>query len=121
MTSAQITDPPSASKAVLIERFLKASGVQGQIDSGAFLEKFAFGASPALAGKPDPAPYLLALQRLGVGARDAIAVEDSEVGRRSAEAAGLPVAFYDPKSVPQSLPPISKQIGSLRDLLDVIA
>lgn len=39
--------------------------------------------------KPDPESYLLALQRLGVSAGQAVAVEDSAVGLRSARAAGL--------------------------------
>jgi HAD superfamily hydrolase (TIGR01509 family) len=39
--------------------------------------------------KPDPAPYLAALQRLGVDAENAIAVEDSPAGIASARAAGL--------------------------------
>lgn len=39
-------------------------------------------------GKPDPAPYLLAAQRLGVAASAVVAFEDSPVGSRAAEAAG---------------------------------
>ncbi len=41
--------------------------------------------------KPDPEGYRLALSRLGVGAADALAVEDSPAGLRAALAAGLPV------------------------------
>ncbi|MSO94657.1 MAG: HAD family phosphatase [Thermoleophilia bacterium] len=40
-------------------------------------------------GKPHPAGYLLALDRLGVGADAAIAFEDTEVGIASAKTAGL--------------------------------
>ncbi|WP_134499893.1 HAD family hydrolase [Microvirga pakistanensis] len=40
-------------------------------------------------GKPDPLPYLTALERLGVHASDAIAFEDSPSGMRAAKAAGL--------------------------------
>ncbi|MFC5996287.1 HAD-IA family hydrolase [Pseudonocardia hispaniensis] len=39
--------------------------------------------------KPDPAAYRLALQELGLGADEALAVEDSAIGLRSATAAGL--------------------------------
>ncbi|MBB6209908.1 HAD-IA family hydrolase [Novispirillum itersonii] len=39
--------------------------------------------------KPDPESYLLALQRLGVDAGQAVAVEDSAVGLHSARSAGL--------------------------------
>uniref|UniRef100_A0A7S0Z4J1 Uncharacterized protein n=1 Tax=Hemiselmis tepida TaxID=464990 RepID=A0A7S0Z4J1_9CRYP len=41
------------------------------------------------ASKPDPAPYLEGLKRLGLSAGEAIAVEDSPAGVRSAVAAGL--------------------------------
>jgi HAD superfamily hydrolase (TIGR01509 family) len=39
--------------------------------------------------KPDPQPYLLALDALGVSAEEAIAVEDTPTGAASAQAAGL--------------------------------
>jgi len=44
---------------------------------------------PRPLSKPDPAIYLHALQRLRVGPPDAIAIEDSVTGTRSAVAAGL--------------------------------
>lgn len=40
-------------------------------------------------GKPDPLPYLTALERLGIHAEDAIAFEDSPSGMKAAKAAGL--------------------------------
>jgi HAD superfamily hydrolase (TIGR01509 family) len=40
-------------------------------------------------GKPDPLPYLTALERLGLQAGEAIAFEDSPSGMRAAKAAGL--------------------------------
>jgi len=40
-------------------------------------------------GKPDPLPYLTALERLGLRAEEAIAFEDSPSGMRAAKAAGL--------------------------------
>lgn len=39
--------------------------------------------------KPAPDIYLLALERLGIGAHDAVVVEDSQIGLRAARAAGL--------------------------------
>jgi HAD superfamily hydrolase (TIGR01509 family) len=39
--------------------------------------------------KPDPAPYLLAAERLGLAPEDCVAVEDSERGLRAAVAAGM--------------------------------
>ena len=41
------------------------------------------------AGKPDPAPYLEALARLGVPPDEAVAIEDSANGLASATAAGM--------------------------------
>ncbi|AFZ35374.1 HAD-superfamily hydrolase, subfamily IA, variant 3 [Stanieria cyanosphaera PCC 7437] len=46
-------------------------------------------AEDAPPGKPDPAPYNLALSRLGVQATEAIAFEDSPSGIRAAVAAGI--------------------------------
>lgn len=40
-------------------------------------------------GKPDPLPYLTALDRLGIAADEAIAFEDSPSGMRAAKGAGL--------------------------------
>jgi beta-phosphoglucomutase len=40
-------------------------------------------------GKPDPLPYLTALERLGIKAEEAVAFEDSPSGMRAAKAAGL--------------------------------
>ena len=42
--------------------------------------------------KPYPDPYLLALQRFGIESNEALAVEDSERGLRSAVAAGIDCA-----------------------------
>lgn len=39
--------------------------------------------------KPDPAPYTMAVERLGVDPNEAIALEDTPAGIRSAKAAGL--------------------------------
>jgi beta-phosphoglucomutase-like phosphatase (HAD superfamily) len=44
---------------------------------------------PTPISKPDPAVYLHALEALGVGASEAIAIEDSTTGTRSAVAAGV--------------------------------
>ena len=51
-----------------------------------------YGDDPDLkAGKPDPAPFLLAAERLGVSAQDCWALEDSQAGTASALAAGCRV------------------------------
>jgi HAD superfamily hydrolase (TIGR01509 family) len=46
-------------------------------------------AEDCIAGKPDPAPYEVALQKLAVTAEQAIALEDSPSGIRSAVSAGI--------------------------------
>ncbi|MEA5506478.1 HAD-IA family hydrolase [Halotia wernerae UHCC 0503] len=46
-------------------------------------------AEDCLAGKPDPAPYQVALEKLGIKAEEAIALEDSPSGIRSAIAANI--------------------------------
>jgi HAD superfamily hydrolase (TIGR01509 family) len=40
-------------------------------------------------GKPDPEPFLLAAERLGVRARDCLVFEDTEMGIAAAKAAGM--------------------------------
>ena len=39
-------DPPSAAKLELVKRFMRASGLQARLDSGSFLERYAF--NPAI-------------------------------------------------------------------------
>lgn len=46
-------------------------------------------AEDCIAGKPDPAPYEAALHRLAIAAEQAIALEDSPSGIRSAVSAGI--------------------------------
>jgi HAD superfamily hydrolase (TIGR01509 family) len=54
-------------------------------------------------GKPDPAPYTIALERLGVAPESAIAFEDSPSGIRSAVAAGIPTVGIASTHNPQVL------------------
>ncbi|MBW4486954.1 MAG: HAD family phosphatase [Trichocoleus desertorum ATA4-8-CV12] len=54
-------------------------------------------------GKPDPAPYNIALGRLGVAPETAIAFEDSPSGIRSAVAAGIPTVGIASTHNPQVL------------------
>jgi HAD superfamily hydrolase (TIGR01509 family) len=55
------------------------------------------------AAKPDPTPYRVALQRLGVEIEQAIALEDSPAGIRSATGAGLRTIGIASTHSPQSL------------------
>lgn len=58
-------------------------------------------AEEAPAGKPDPAPYQLALSNFGISPESAIAFEDSPSGIRSSVGAGIPTigiaSTHDPK------------------------
>ncbi|MGF1480733.1 MAG: HAD family hydrolase [Cyanophyceae cyanobacterium] len=60
-------------------------------------------AEEAAQGKPDPAPYQLALSRLGVTCEEAIAFEDSPSGVRSAVGAGLSTIGVASTHVPTHL------------------
>ena len=46
-------------------------------------------------GKPHPEPYLTAAAALGVRAEDCVAIEDSNTGAKSAEAAGCAVLVVE--------------------------
>lgn len=63
-------------------------------------------AEEAIAGKPDPAAYQLALDRLGVSAGEAIAFEDSRSGIAAAVAANIytigVASTHDPQDLAQA-------------------
>lgn len=54
-----------------------------------FFGKNIFSVSDVSQGKPDPAVYLYALQKLNIAASHALAIEDSAVGIKAARTAGL--------------------------------
>jgi HAD superfamily hydrolase (TIGR01509 family) len=64
-------------------------------------------------GKPHPEPYLKAAAELGVLAKDCLAIEDSDIGARSAEAAGCTVLC-----VPNHVPILDGDRRVLRDSLE---
>jgi HAD superfamily hydrolase (TIGR01509 family) len=64
-------------------------------------------------GKPHPEPYLTAARLLGVGPGDCLAIEDSNTGAKSAEAAGCAVLV-----VPNHVPVLE---GQRRTFLDSLA
>jgi HAD superfamily hydrolase (TIGR01509 family) len=71
----------------IVEANLKAIGLDRAM-------AFAIGREDVMHGKPDPEPYRLACERLGLDASHVLAVEDSVVGAASAQAAGMPVLRY---------------------------
>jgi beta-phosphoglucomutase len=64
------------------DHMLEALGLAGRFEVEITIEEVE-------RGKPDPLPYLTALERLGIQADEAIAFEDSPSGMRAAKAAGL--------------------------------
>jgi len=66
------------------------------------------------AGKPDPEPYQVALQNLGITAQQAIALEDSPSGIRAAVGAGIPTIGITSTHEPQVL----QQFGTLMAIPD---
>ena len=74
----------SNSERRVVDANLKALGI---ID----LIEFSISRDDVTAGKPDPEPYLEACERLGFAPVDVLAVEDSDTGAQSAQAAGLKV------------------------------
>ncbi|MHB1556195.1 MAG: HAD family hydrolase [Isosphaeraceae bacterium] len=65
-----------------VQAVLEASGLAGAFDVIVAKED-------VTAQKPDPAPYLLALKKLRLAPRSAVAIEDSPTGLASAGAAGI--------------------------------
>ncbi|MBD2494418.1 HAD family phosphatase [Nostoc sp. FACHB-280] len=60
-------------------------------------------AEDCTAGKPDPTPYQVALNKLKINAEKAIALEDSPSGIRAAVAAGIPTIGIASTHDPQNL------------------
>ncbi len=68
-------------------------------------------------GKPAPDGYLLALERFGVVAAEAIALEDSHVGSTAAIAAGLTTYVCPPPGAPpQAYPPQALRVACWTDV-----
>jgi sugar-phosphatase len=67
------------------------------------------------AGKPDPAPFLLAAQRLGVEAADCLVVEDAPAGLAAARAAGTATLAVTVTHSPAELD-ADAVIGTLADV-----
>ncbi len=71
--------------------------------------------------KPDPEPYRLAVEHLGVAATEAIALEDSPGGLASARAAGLRVIAVGHRRAQGPWSDHAPFVGDLRDTKKVLA
>lgn len=102
----------SSSPPRLIDTVLAAPGMTGRFDVAVSTEEVE-------AGKPSPAVYLEAARRLGVPPGEAVAIEDSSNGLRSAHAAGLIVVALPHADFPpadDALEVAAAQVASLADL-----
>ena len=88
-------DVPCALVTMSYRRF--AAPILAALPEGTFAEVITGDA--VLHGKPHPEPYLKAARALGVDPADCLAIEDSNTGARSAEAAGCTVLVV-PNHVP---------------------
>jgi HAD superfamily hydrolase (TIGR01509 family) len=106
-----VTSSPSGATVAWLRRF----GLYEFMDT-------VVGGDDVTKGKPDPEPYLLALQRTGCLTVESFAVEDSAHGARSAGAAGLPLWFLG-TTIPSDVAASSLFRGSLPrfgNLLEVL-
>ena len=72
------------------------------------------GAGDTERGKPDPEPFLEACRRLDVFPSEALAIEDSETGVRSAAAAGIPVCVVHREGAS-----FAERVASASDLVEL--
>lgn len=72
-------------------------------------------------GKPDPEPYRLAMELLGVEPADSIAIEDSRSGAAAARAAGLPTYALAVEPDPDQWPEDVRFLPSLGDAIALVS
>lgn len=68
-------------------------------------------------GKPHPEPYVLALQKLGISAADAVVIENAPYGIASAKAAGLRCLALGTSLPKKYLREADKVFASMQDLI----
>jgi HAD superfamily hydrolase (TIGR01509 family) len=92
LRQAAVTNAPAENAAFMLE----VLGLTHQFETLVLAEELE-------RGKPDPLPYQVALERLGVDASSAIAFEDSPSGIRSAVAAGIQTVGISSTQAPKTL------------------
>lgn len=95
-------------------RSLEICGLSHHFDSDIF------SAYQVQAWKPDPTLFLHAAAAYQADPRSCLVVEDSEVGLRAAQAAGIPAVFYDPHDAGIDAAGATR-ISALSELLDLLA
>ncbi|MFD4634188.1 HAD family hydrolase [Streptomyces sp. NPDC058284] len=71
-------------------------------------------------GKPAPDLFLYAAERMGVAPERCVVVEDSPLGVRAANAAGMDVLGFTAMTPPERLVGATELFGDLRDLADLL-
>lgn len=94
------------------EGFLAHQGLRDLVDAVVTVEDIS-------RGKPDPEPYLLALEISGLSAGQVLAVEDAPMGAMSATGAGLSTWIMAPKGV-KDFPEIAGVAGFIKSLAQLI-
>ena len=93
--------------------------VEGHLAARGLLDRFAAVVcrEDVPRGKPAPDVYLLALEKLGLVAGEAIAFEDSVPGHEAASAAGLRVVVCpNPSTAHHAFPHATRLVGSLAEV-----
>lgn len=72
-------------------------------------------------GKPDPEPYLLAAEQLGIGAPGCVVVEDSPAGVAAAKAAGMTAIGVSTTHAPAALAAADLVLGSMAAVHEELA
>lgn len=94
-----------------IEEVLGACGILHYFDTVVSGEAFT-------ESKPNPAIYLATLAKLGVSAREAVAIEDSTYGIASAKAAGIRVIAYKENRMPVDQSQADDQAKDMKGILE---
>ena len=108
LASLKASSVPCALVTMSYERFVEP--VLAALPTGSFAAVVTGDA--VTVGKPHPEPYLTAASLLGVDPRDCVAIEDSNTGAKSAEAAGCTVLV-----VPNHVPVLDGERRVFRDTL----
>lgn len=99
----------SSGKRAIIERDLHNAGIDYYFETIIAIED-------VQRIKPDPEPYLMALERFSVSAKDAIAFEDSPHGLHSAVSAGIPTIGILTSARPDELVGAKKTVRDFTEL-----
>ena len=102
----------STTRHALVETGLRRIGLAGLVD-------LVIGGDDVEHHKPNPEPYVRALEGFGVAPADAVAFEDSPSGVASAQAAGVYTFGFTGSCVPQELPAADERFSSFAELSSI--